>query len=578
MLCSRCTFVSGGNKGLVSHAILSINAQWGDGGKFGKCQQYNGSSRTMLTNLDFSTILLNEFNISFWMYNKDTSNNTAIIGNKDLYIVKTSSNILRIWINGIGNCDATNITIPNQKWIHISISKTTSHIYTYLNGILKNTFSINNSSITTSSGTNTFTIGINDSSSYNGFNGYINDLIIYNNAISTKEIQNISQGLFIYYPLSCPGNPNLASTFWGNSGVQFTKKNNVVSFVSNATYGGIYIPASVFTVGKTYTLSYSYQKTSGTLNTIGGYCGAVTVSSFTIDGVTYNDYNSENVTNDNYSHFVVLTFVYNGGTSNNNLYIQPNRYSTTSIGIKLTNIKLEEGDRHTPWCPNVNDDCYESLGFNDDIEFDCSGFEVNGKIYGIFEKTSDTKRNSGSYIFDGTTNRIMTNLAEISDNIFSENIFSVSCWCKSTLSSSSYKYICALNNTGGASDCKFGIAIKGSNFYFILNGTENSSSTCTLNTWYHICITYDGSIFRCYINGSEVKTLSNTTSMIKSNLCIGAKATSVTTADSFFKGNISDFRLYTTCLSSDVVKSLYDTPISISNNSTLFTQGEFIEY
>ena len=39
----------------------------------------------------------------------------------------------------------------------------------------------------------------------------------------------------------------------------------------------------------------------------------------------------------------------------------------------------------------------------------------------------------------------------------------------------------------------------------------------------------------------------------------------------------SDFRLYVTALSVDDVLELYHTPITLSNNGTLLTQGEYSE-
>ena len=43
-----------------------------------------------------------------------------------------------------------------------------------------------------------------------------------------------------------------------------------------------------------------------------------------------------------------------------------------------------------------------------------------------------------------------------------------------------------------------------------------------------------------------------------------------------YKGQLSDFRIYATALTADQVKQLYEVPISLANNGTLFA-NEFNE-
>ena len=579
MLSVRLPFTEKARNFGLSNVGITDSATLGNDGKFGKCYTFNGSSNYLsLTKLNFSTILKSEFNISFWLFNKDTANNTIIAGNYNsscnFYIAKTSSNILRVWLSGIGNCDATNVTIPNQRWIHISISKSTSKLNIYLDGILKNSISITNSSIDPLTGTDTFTIGKhNNTSTLKYLNGYLNDFRIYDEAIGTKEIKILANGLIVNYKLSKCGNPNILSF---NNIEPVPDKLGNIRMTVNTTYGGIYFKSSLFTKGTQYAISYKLQKISGSLTNIGGHSDAFTVSSFKIDGVektNYHNPSANNIPNDSQIHTIVVIGTYHGDSGDQNFYIQPNRTLTTSVTVNIFNMKVETYSTNTPWCPNTNDAIFTKLGYLDGIEYDCSGFMNNGQIFNAsITYSCDTKRNLGSYIFNGSSDRITRSISA-----FTDRIFSVSCWCKAKVTSSNYMYILGLNNTGDASDCKFGLAIKSNTFYFIVNGTETSSSSCTINTWYHLCLTYDGGTARFYINGTEVKNISNTSIMTKTNLCIGAKATGANTSNMFFNGCISDFRLYTTCLSKEDVGILYNTPISISNDSTLFTQGELIE-
>ena len=62
-----------------------------------------------------------------------------------------------------------------------------------------------------------------------------------------------------------------------------TSSNGVYTIKKASVYTGLYIPESVFEVGKTYVLSYKIQKTAGTLLNIGGHAAITNQESFTID-------------------------------------------------------------------------------------------------------------------------------------------------------------------------------------------------------------------------------------------------------------------------------------------------------
>ena len=87
---------------------------------------------------------------------------------------------------------------------------------------------------------------------------------------------------------------------------------------------------------------------------------------------------------------------------------------------------------------------------------------------------------------------------------------------------------------------------------------NNDNGLFALNTWYHICVTYDGEKTKLYINGikqsGELSTGGITPSSETSNLYLGAAT--------YFPGftsvgsSINDFRIYDHCLSSKEVKLL----------------------
>ena len=100
--------------------------------------------------------------------------------------------------------------------------------------------------------------------------------------------------------------------------------------------------------------------------------------------------------------------------------------------------------------------------------------------------------------------------------------------------------------------------------------------TANLNTWYHIVITWDklNYTIKKYVNG-ELKATNNdsmnkrldTYKASHNYHCIGNEGNNATYAGNF---DISDFRIYSTVLSDDAIKQLYNIPISIDKSGNLY--------
>ncbi len=118
-------------------------------------------------------------------------------------------------------------------------------------------------------------------------------------------------------------------------------------------------------------------------------------------------------------------------------------------------------------------------------------------------------------------------------------------------------------NSGSGQFC-FGLYSYSSNGYWkILVPNKSSwsngislSSSIKLNTWYNICITYDGSTTRGYVNGEYVGSYAGggiTSSSNSKNLYIG----SATYYNGFtLRGSMNDVRVYDHCLSVKEVKEI----------------------
>jgi prepilin-type N-terminal cleavage/methylation domain-containing protein len=79
----------------------------------------------------------------------------------------------------------------------------------------------------------------------------------------------------------------------------------------------------------------------------------------------------------------------------------------------------------------------------------------------------------------------------------------------------------------------------------------------TLNTWYHIAYTYDGSNLRLYINGVECNSLA-----VSGNLKINTRPVTIGSdggTQKFFKGTIDQARIYNSTLTKDQILANYNS-------------------
>ncbi|MFH1371817.1 MAG: LamG domain-containing protein [Planctomycetota bacterium] len=83
----------------------------------------------------------------------------------------------------------------------------------------------------------------------------------------------------------------------------------------------------------------------------------------------------------------------------------------------------------------------------------------------------------------------------------------------------------------------------------------NSSYTLSLNQWYHIVGTYDGSTIALYVNGAPVNSNPKTLSIGNNNMpvCIGSRL-----SENSYKGIADDVRIYNRALTSEEVEELYE--------------------
>lgn len=560
-------------------------------GKIGSCIKVTSTIDTLLPSSDWDYA---SGNVSFgcWAYISKselqslvsnatfTSTNTSMGGTllgrnsygglglrwktNNIYSSETLSSVLiytRIRNTNSNINNTSSYTIPFDTWTHIMTvcDRTNSKLSLYINGEL---FSSVNLTVTGSFSTGNFLICQNSWDSGNGVSSSgcwkLNDVRIYDHCLSSLEIKQISQGLVCHYKLSGIGGENIVNTSsplisGGNTSVS----NNTVTLKyktggSLDTYFYLNITENLIS-GNTYTISCD---ASGLASGESCSFGMISQGSGKNFIINKNGRNSAILvpTSDVSDKFIFDDVL--KGTSD----------------IVLSNFKIEIGDKVTSWCPNKADTLYSTLGYSDNIEYDTSGYENNGTKTGTIKWSGDTSRYSGSYIPTTTSTYITTPLITSGYS----NSYTFSYWTK--ISNMSGRMVWGFGNGNrlnvyptSAGFC-WNTGDGGSN-PFQNNGT-NIDFTPYNGAWHHYAITGDGTTTTLYIDGEKKGTAKTYKAITGTQLYISGWDTG--TSYKWTNGNISDFRIYATCLSESDIKQLYCVPASI-NKTGILSAYEFVE-
>lgn len=416
----------------------------------------------------------------------------------------------------------------------------------------------------------------------------INDFRIYDHALSTKEVKEIAKGLVLHYPLSrgvenilSNTNINSIDNFGfseqtGGSTKEVVYDNGVpcVKITRNSTAhsGWAYLWAttlqhSKIKTGTTYTVSFDAKASAA---------GSIGLSGFMNGNATNQLSDSSTVINglfaaDTWTHLVFRTTTkssFDGlSVGGQCVYMSCGLLNATGAWLMTKNFKVEEGTKDTPWIPATTDTAYSVMGYDKNIEYDCSGYKRNGTKDGTVTYTADTPRYSTA-----------TNFAASSGIFAYPNItfssFTIAFWGKHVATGKMLMgSLASLTNTNsywywyGDNSFKY----PDGEFYYAHNA---GTAEALLGKWTHFVATYDGNVVTVYRNGINEGTKALTGTQRLEYLSVGCGFSN----SSYWAGGcVSDFRIYATALSAEDIKELYDTPVSIADNGTMLTQGEFVE-
>ena len=534
------------NQGLSMVDVHNSGATVDSNGKIGSCYLVNNSNKIFFSSYPWMTMKPQySFSCFFWV--KGTTNGWLFACSAWEFMLRPS--FIQVHLAGNGQYPARyTATFDTNTWYHLGFtwSGTEGKLRLYLNGSLVATSDVPSSA--------SYDIAPSFNIPYDGPR-YINDFRLYDHCLSAKEVKEISKGLLCHYKLDNNGfgNPNLITTMSSGGRTTLNGKYGLnADFSQNADTYGYFNVSPALELNSAYTLSFDVSNFP-----VGGFWNFSLwnnsnyyIGDITKDGhYTYTFVPSESKLPSGYS---LTKFLFDDAVRTNPAGI-----------VRFTNFKIEKGDKATSWCPHTSDSLYTSLGLNSTMESDCSGLSNNGtKIGGLSSSTNPASiRYESCYDFDGNTGSIqIPNLS----TLVPSGEFTMNCWIyhDNTWSSEGYETI-----FGGPSGFELDAKQSTTNSP-VLYACDwgKGKATYELNKWNMITMTRNASETKFYING-ELKITGSAGSIPPGSYFVGAWKTS---NEQNYKGKISDFRLYSTVLSVEDIKELYNTSASIDKNGNMY--------
>lgn len=586
------------NQGLLDITPTNLGTvSFIDGGKLGKCLSAGTGAQTT-NGIGYPTNLVSElgtqFSCAIWVRPLGTHvhyNGTFVSSgnwNAKCWSFGVNQNNTKVDIFSKGYNRYLDCEVPVNTWTHLCCTSDNGTVKLYKNGVYVGQATGVPESL--DSDATIFCVGRETyASGYFSFNGNINDLRIYDHVLSPKEVKLLSQGLVCHYPLNEVGGkaPNLIeSTVKSYTPTQYLAYQLSLSENMKAN--------TKYTI-QLWDVDVSHTGKSAADLGVDVYWGGGSLRMCYWHGT---DYFTEG-----HADYLTATFYVTASTASHANAVNKwfNIYNSVldASGTKNMSIgkwKLEVGSIATPWTPNVNDDDYSIAVYEDNIIYDSSGYNHNASIWaydtlGEVKPVNDSARNSvATYI---NSEKVTTNTASGTWMIYGDcalttpSYLTVAFWCKPFSGyggSVGQGQFCTTSNAIGITA---GTDYNTTAIHHRDSGYDLCSSTSvhkrvnvafTAKEWHHYAVVYDGRYGRVYKDGVETGTadLESVVPLASfSAIVVGYSHAGGAVRSN--KAYYSDFRIYATALSQEDIQQLYNTPVSVSNNGVVFTQGEFVE-
>ena len=571
---------SGNNYHLTNNANLPVSEY----GKIGKTYDFN-LKKPMIYNgwILPKDSTWNDFTITAWIHPTETPvahgyNIVSFSQNSVIRFRLTTENTIWVLWGGdnsgkIHSSITGSLKVPLNKWSHVTIRLKDGKITIYINGI-KDTESSYGQPIVMLK--NTLLIGsYSESSEAEAWRGRLNDIRIYNEALTTKQIKEISQAKIYHYSLNeniqpiknlCKQYP-IRQNITNNStytGTTFGKDEIGEYFIKQSTshtWDGVGIKNIPIKTGVYYTVSFEiwceksfdlkYDYNISCDNISGN--DAPRAEALNLLGTSYD-------TPKRWKKFAMRSKAKDDAV-NPRLYDAIAGYSSNNanmVGTKVyfRNVMVEEKDREASYVEDSKSVILKNIDGYKDLSI------TSTQTY-RFPKYEGDSLKFLPYSYVTTDFKLSTyNLGNSSSQLTTAS------WIKPTA-------VPATNSYGliyGRADYQgFGLYfsyqdssnIRVCTYHRLSNGMNTTASKLIkINEWSHVACVLDNttSIIKMYINGEKVAEGPASTGDFTSNsntfLLGGVHYPSGNGPWANFEGYIKDFRMYTTVLSDSDIKQL----------------------
>lgn len=492
-------------------------------------------------------------------------------------------------------------TISLNQWYHVAGTFGDGKIKLYINGTLV--------------GSNTYTTAMTyqyaldlvlgkmsysytNTSNYFAFNGQLNDVRIYDHALSVKEVEEISKGLVLHYKLDKQYTSIPSKNLFISSGFTSTDYTNMTTSNSDTSNWSKYLRwyngskaihsfsdgADTIKLNNTGNLGVAFVRkaTDIGLDPDSYYtlsCEAKCTKSGAQLGIGTSYYTTANawVWRGGANKFTFAatntwqTFTYTFKPDSNTQYICycftcANGVSGGTDTFSIRHCQLEKGSTAAGWVLNNADIDYKGNEIDD-----CSGYNNNGTLIGSLTTETSSPRYTVYTHFPATTTKI--HILDFLTSGFS-NSYSFAWWGKRNANNTMFwGFLDGIRLNGMLSGNLWNTGDSSSNPLYKI-GTTTQVTAPSLNQWHHYVMTGDGTKCYVYLDGelwAEAKTYKTI-----SGTSIYINGWDNTTSYSSNNMDISDFRIYATALTSAQIKELYNTSATIDNKGSIYAR-ELVE-
>ena len=558
------------NQGLADITITNNGATYNSNGKIGGCYKVNGAQLLIPSASYMEMKSGKQFSFACWAKGATSSGWFIACSGWEIQFQTGHINVYPGGASGNRDSNFSGATAVDQ-WRHIAFTWDGSNLILYVDGNAQNTSTFNVS----------YNISSNIKFCYQG-ERYLNDIRIYDHCLSPKEVKELSKGLILHYPLNdeySEGTTNILSYSnlqgHGSSWTLQTETfrgtpiyKNVVTSPNSGNNAGFSFRSSIAPSGlNTATkVTLSFYKRLNTVygRNLGGYLRVIKSDS---SAATYGwSYNKSNWANDSNSigkweYITATVTIPSGCTSISHFYVYTDQASGGDCDF--AQIQLEFKDHATPYTD----------GTRTGVVYDSSGYKNNGIVIGTLTLSNNAPRYDKGIGMScaGYNQGVQYNYLRSNISIANPTELTIAFWFKGynryhggVFCTSSGDHFQDYQQTA-IHDFDSYIACKTSNALYNL-----SSSNWIINgTWHHYAITYDGSNFKMYRDSSLIQTVSGTGTLTTFNYisfnysCAGGGKRGINGA------GYSDCRLYTTALSVDDIKALYQEAAFIDHKGNV---------